>query len=378
MRRLTFLALLLVLSVTGFSQQYYLFIGTYTEGAASQGSKGIYVYKFDAATGNATPVSTAMTDNPSYLAVAPGGKYLYAANETGGSKPGSVSAFSFDKATGKLTFIDQQLSGGDGPAYVSVDAHRKWVVVANYGGGSFSALPISADGSLGAATQTIQHTGSGFNKARQDKPHVHSVIFSPDGKYLTVADLGLDNLSIFKFDYTAAKDPLIPAPTPTVTIQPGSGPRHTAFDPGKPYAYLLNEMAGAVDVFHYSHGNFTWLQRISSLPAGFTGAIGSADIHVGPGGKFLYASNRGDANSIAIFAIDPSTGKLTVKGFESTQGKTPRNFLIDPTGHWLLAANQGGGNVVIFRIDPQTGLLKATGQQLQIPTPVCLKMTPAM
>jgi 6-phosphogluconolactonase len=378
MRRLTFLTLLLVLSVTGFSQQYYLFIGTYTEGAASQGSKGIYVYKFDAATGNATPVSTAMTDNPSYLAVAPGGKYLYAANETGGSNPGSVSAFSFDKTTGTLTFIDQQQSGGNGPCYVSVDPHQKWVVVANYGGGSFSALPVGADGSLGAATQTIQHTGSGADKSRQDKPHVHSVIFSPDGKYLTVADLGLDNLSIFKFDYTAAQNPLIPAPTPTVTIQAGSGPRHTAFDIGKPYAYLLNEMAGAVDVFHYSHGNFTWLQRISSHPDGYTGAIGSADIHIGPDGKYLYASNRGDANSIAIFAIDPSTGKLTVKGFEPTQGKTPRNFLIDPTGHWLLVANQNGGNVVIFQIDQQTGLLKATGQQLQIPTPVCLKMTPAM
>ncbi len=376
MRRLTFLSLLLVLSIAGFSQQYYLFIGTYTEGAASQSSKGIYVYKFDPATGNATPVSTVMTDNPSYLAIAPGGKYLYAANETGGTKPGAVSAFSFDKTTGALTFINQQPSGGNGPCYVSVDAHDKWVVVANYGGGSFSALPIGADGSLSAATQTIQHTGSGVKKDRQDKPHVHSVIFSPDGKYLTVADLGLDNLSIFKFDYTSAQSPMVPATTPTVTIQAGSGPRHTAFDPGRPYAYLLTEMGGAVDVFHYSKGNFTWLQRISSHPEGYTGAIGSADLHIGPGGKYLYASNRGDANSIAIFAIDPSTGKLTVKGFEPTQGKTPRNFMIDPTGQWLLVANQGGGNVVIFRIDPQTGLLKATGQQLQIPTPVCLKMEP--
>jgi 6-phosphogluconolactonase len=377
MRRLTFLTVLLVLCITGFSQQYYLFVGTYTEGAASQGSKGIYVYKFDAATGNATPVSTVMTDNPSYLAVAPGGKYLYAANETGGSTPGAVSAFSFDKTTGALTLINQQPSGGNGPCYVSVDAHDKWVVVANYGGGSFSALPIGADGSVGAATQTIQHTGSGTDKSRQNKPHVHSVIFSPDGQYLTVADLGLDNLSIFKFDYTAAQSPMIPAATPTVSIKAVSGPRHTAFDPDKPYAYRLSEMAGAVDVFHYSKGNFTWLQRISSHPDGYTGVIGSADLHLGAGGKYLYASNRGDANNIAIFAIDPSTGKLTVKGFEPTQGKTPRNFMIDPTGKWLLVANQGGGNVVIFQIDPQTGLLKATGQQLQIPTPVCLKMTPA-
>jgi 6-phosphogluconolactonase len=375
--RLRFLAFLLFLSLTGFTQQYYLFIGTYTEGSpASQGSKGIYVYRFDAATGNATPVSTAMTDNPSYLAIAPGGRFVYSVNETHGAEPGGVSAFAFDKTSGKLTFIDKQASGGADPCYISVDAQRKWALVANYSGGNLSALPIGADGSLHPLTQLVQHTGTGPIKDRQEKAHVHSTIFSPGEKYLVVADLGMDQLSVLHFTPSATKTPLTPAADSIVTIQPGYGPRHTAFFPGKPYVYLINELSGMVDAFHYADGKFTLLQAISSHPAGYTGNIGSADIHVSPNGKYLYASNRGDANSIAIFAIDGTTGKLTWKGAVPTQGKTPRNFMIDPTGHWLLAANQNGANVVIFKIDPQTGGLTATGNQLSIPAPVCLKMTP--
>jgi 6-phosphogluconolactonase len=373
--RLTFLTFLLVLSLTGFTQQYYLFIGTYTEGSpASAGSKGIYVYTFDAATGDTKPVSTIATDNPSYLALAPGGHFLYSVNEMHGPKPGSVSAFSFDQKSGRLTFLDQQPSGGADPCYVAVDAHRKWLTVANYSGGSFSALPIAADGSVRPLTQTFQHNGAGPNKARQDAAHVHSTIFSPDENYLVVADLGLDKLSVMRFNHAATQQPLTPASDSVVTIAPGSGPRHISFDPGRPYVYLINELVGMVDAFQYTHGRFTWLQRISSLPAGFSGAIGSADIHVAPGGKFLYASNRGDADNIAIFAIDPATGKLALKGFQPTQGKTPRNFMIDPTGRWLLVANQNGKNVVIFRIDPQTGLLTPSGKQIQVPAPVCLKM----
>ncbi|HLZ88093.1 MAG TPA: lactonase family protein [Puia sp.] len=366
---------LLLLSFAGFSQQYYLFVGTYTEGTAGAGSKGIYVYTFDAATGETKPVSTAATTNPSYLAIAPGGKFVYAVGETHGATPGSVSAFSFDKKTGQLTFIDKQESGGADPCYVSVDAHRKWAFVANYSGGNFSALPIDANGSLQPATQTIQHTFSSADK-RQDKAHVHSTILSPDEKYLVVCDLGMDKLSVLRFNAAAAKQPLSNAADSVVTLQPGVGPRHSAFVPGKPYVYIIEELTGTVDAFHYSNGKLTPIQHISSLPDGFKGDIGSADIHVSPNGKFLYASNRGDANNIVVYAIDPATGKLTVKGFQSTMGKTPRNFMIDPTGHWLLAANQNGKNVVIFSIDQQTGLLTATGKQLEIPAPVCLKMTP--
>jgi 6-phosphogluconolactonase len=357
-------------SLTCFSQNFYLFVGTYTKGNAS---KGIYVYQFNAATGETKLVSTAATENPSYLAVAPGEKFLYAVNETGGQEPGAVSSFAFDKGSGQLRFLNKQTSGGEDPCYISVDPHRKWAMVANYSGGSLSALPIHADGTLGTLAQKIQHTGSGPNKERQEKPHVHSTTFTPDGKYLIAADLGLDKLSIYRFNASASQ-PLTTPKDSTQQVEPGSGPRHISFYPGKPYVYLMTEMGGAVDAFHYADGRLKQLQHISSLPDGFKGDIGSADIHVAPGGKFLYASNRGDANSLAIYSIDSTTGQLTIKGFESTQGMTPRNFMIDPTGHWLLVANQRSDNVVLFRIDPATGMLKSTGQQISIPTPVCLKM----
>ena len=374
--RFYMLTLLLLLSFSAFSQQYYLFVGTYTEGSpASQGSKGIYVYRFDATTGDATPVSTVMTDNPSYLAIAPGGRFLYSVNETHGAEPGGVSAFSFDKTTGKLTFIDKQPSGGADPCYISVDAGREWALVANYSGGNLSALPIGADGSLHPLTELIQHAGTGPVKDRQEKAHVHSTILTPDQKYLVVADLGMDQLTVLHFNPSAAKTPLMPAADSIVKIQPGYGPRHTAFAPGKPYVYAINELSGMVDVFHYTNGKFTLLQAISSHPAGYAGTIGSADIHVSPDGRFLYASNRGDANNIAVFSINGATGKLTWKGVAPSGGNTPRNFMIDPTGHWLLAANQNGSNVVVFKIDPQTGMPIPTGKQLSIPAPVCLKMT---
>jgi 6-phosphogluconolactonase len=374
--RLLLVSSILLLSLSGMAQHDYLFIGTYTlDGKnAPNGSKGIYVYDFDLATGDAKPVSTVDADNPSYLALSPKGDFLYAANETGGDKPGGVSAFAFDKTTGTLKFLDKQSSGGQSPCYVSVDARRKWVMVANYSGGSLAALPIQTDGSVGAITEFIQHTGTGPNAARQDRAHVHSATFSPDEHFLLVADLGMDKLSVYRFYPNAPVYPLTSPDDSVVTIAPGSGPRHISFYPGKPWVYLLNEMGGAVDAFHYSDGKLSPFQHISSHPEGFSGTMGSADIHVAPGGKFLYASNRGDANSLAIYAIDTTSGMLSLKGFQSVLGTTPRNFIIDPTGHWLLAANQNSNNIVIFTIDQETGLLKATGKQLQIPAPVCLKL----
>jgi 6-phosphogluconolactonase len=379
--RLTSLIALLLLSVSGFTQQYYLFIGTYTQGSAgsgaSNGSKGIYVYRFDAAAGSFKPVSTIASDNPSYLALAPQGNFLYAVNETHEGGTGNVSAFAFDKRTGKLTFLDKQTSRGNDPCYVSVDKHRKWVMVANYSGGSYAALPVRTDGSLAPVTQTVQRYGSGPNKARQEKAHVHSTILTPDEKYMVVCDLGTDQLSVLHFDFAAARQPLTPAADSVVRLQPGVGPRHSCFYPGRPFAYVIDELGGAVDAFHYSNGRLSPLQHISSHPAGYKGDIGSADIHIAPGGKFLYVSNRGDANSLAIFSIDSATGRLTSKGFQSTMGRTPRNFMIDPTGRWLLVANQNDNNVVLFRIDPQTGMLTDTGKRIELPSPVCLKMEKA-
>jgi 6-phosphogluconolactonase len=373
--RLTYLISLLLLSLTGFSQQYYLFVGCYTEGSFKNGeSKGIYVYRFDAATGDLTSVSSIATDNPSYLALSADGKFLYSVNETDGAKPGGVSAFSFDKTTGKLTFLDKQASGGDDPAYISVDHGRKWAIVANYGGGNYSALPIRANGSLAPATETIQDQGTGPNKARQEKAHVHSAIFLPNEHLMAVCDLGTDKITLLHFDPNAAAKPL--TKDAVVDVTPGSGPRHTAFYPNRPFAYEIDELSGTVDAYRVTAAKFTPIQRISSHPAGYTGDIGSADIHIAPGGRFLYASNRGDANSLAIFSINPGSGQLTLRGFQPTLGKTPRNFLIDPTGHWLLVANQNGKNVVVFKRDLTTGMLADTHKQIQLPAPVCLKMEP--
>jgi 6-phosphogluconolactonase len=369
MMRLFLLCLLLFASVTANCQKYFLFIGTYT----SSGSKGIYVYIFDAATGKAQWVSnTEGIVNPSYLAIAPGGSLLYVCTETRTADAGGISAFKFNRENGSLTFINKQSSGGDNPAYVSVHKSGKWVVAGNYSGGNLSAFRVNANGSLQPYSQLIQHTGGSVNKRRQEKPHVHATVFSPQGDYLFVPDLGIDKVMIYKFN-ALAKKPLQPATNPYVSTEPGSGPRHFTFHPNKKWAYLIEEMAGAVVAYNYKKGKLDAIQRIATHPDTIKGDFGSADIHTSPDGKFLYASNRGNENTITIFSINQA-GKLSLIGYQSTMGVQPRNFTIDPSGNYLLAANQKTGNIVIFKIDKQTGLLQYTGEQIKIPEPVCLKM----
>ncbi len=254
-----------------------------------------------------------------------------------------------------------------------MNSNRKWAVVANYSGGSLSALPIQADGSLAPAAQVIQHYGRGADSMRQEKAHVHSAFFTPGDHFILSADLGMDKIMIYHFNANAMQ-PLSDAKDSFVSVLPGSGPRHLAFHPAKPYVYAIEELSGTVEVYSYSNDRLTHKQRISSNPADFKGNKGSADIHVSPNGRFLYASNRGDANTIAIYAIDTATGKLQIKGFQPVLGKHPRNFIIDPAGHFLLVANRDTDNIVVFRIDDETGLLKATGIQIDIPNPVCLKL----
>ncbi|MBD0366210.1 MAG: lactonase family protein, partial [Flavisolibacter sp.] len=368
MRSLFFFSFLLLFA-TSFSQDYYLFIGTYT----GSGSKGIYVYRFNASTGKADWISnTDSAANPSYLAIASGGNFVYAVNETGGNQPGSVSAYSFNKTNGTLSLINQQPSGGDHPCYISIDKGNRWAVVGNYSGGNLSALPINKDGSLAPPAEVVQHTGSSANKQRQEKAHVHAAVFSPAQDYLFSPDLGMDQITIYQFKPSAAK-PLEEAQQKYVACPPGSGPRHFTFDPSGKFAYLIEELSGTVAAFSYNKGKLTFLQRLSTHPPDFKGDIGSADIHVSPDGKFLYASNRGDANSITIFSIAPN-GKLQWKGYQSTLGVHPRNFMIDPTGNYLLIANRDSDAVVVFKRDQQTGLLQDTGQRIEVPKPVCLKM----
>ena len=361
---------LIFISTNLFSQEFFLFTGTYTNG----GSKGIYVYSFNAATGEGTPVSVLEgISNPSFLALAPSGKYLYSVNENNAA--GEASAFAFDRTTGKLTLINKQPSDGKGPCYISTDASGKWVMVGHYGSGTITAFQVDKEGGLKSHAQVITHNGGSVNKARQDKPHVHATVFTPDQRFLLVPDLGTDKIVIYRFDPAFYKKPLTPAKKQAfVSTKPGSGPRHLSFHPSLPYVYLIEELTGTISAYRYDKDTMKLLQNISSHSPDYSGKIGSADIHVSPDGKFLYASNRGDAHNIAIFAINADNGKLAARGFQSTMGTVPRNFMIDPTGNYLLVGNQQSNNIVIFKRDKQTGQLQPTGKEISVPNPVCLVM----
>lgn len=370
MKFITLLSVIMFMSSTVISQpgsksssEFYLLIGTYTTGK----SEGIYVYRFNSDDGSFEHVSTAKgITNPSYLAVS-GNKYVYSVSEAGNS--GAITAFSF--ANGVLTKLNEQPSGGVGPCYVSVDAKQKWVAAGNYRSGSVAVLPVLPDGSLSAPVSTIIHDGKSVNAQRQEKAHVHSTVFSPDNKFLFVPDLGMDKVMIYNFNENTGQ--LFPAIPPFVLSTPGAGPRHFDFHPNGKFAYLMEEMAGTVSVLSYDgKGKFKSIQNISSHPAGFKGFINSADIHVSPDGQFLYASNRGESNTIAIFSIDKN-GKLKPVGHQSTFGTKPRNFNFDPTGNFLLVANQDSDNIVIFKVDKKTGLLTALDKQISVPNPVCVK-----
>jgi 6-phosphogluconolactonase len=358
--------------------KYIVYVGTYTqdEGKTTT-SKGIYAYSYDSDTAQVTPLGLAAeTTNPSWVAVSPNGKFLYAVNELGdykGPNSGGLSAFSIDHSTGKLTFLNEMSTRGADPCYVSVDRTGKFVLVANYTGGSVAVFPVSEDGRLGEASAFVQHQGHGTDPTRQEGPHAHSIVLSPDNRYAFVNDLGLDELVIYKFD--SAKGSLTPNDPAYVSLDPGSGPRHFALHPNGKFAYVLSEMKGTVTVLQSGDkaGVFHSIQTISTLPANFKGAIEDAEIEVHPSGKFLYASNRGDGNSIAVFAIDPAKGTLTLVEYASTQGKTPRSFAIDPTGTLLFVANQKSDNIVIFHIDAKTGHLTTTGNVLDVGAPVCVK-----
>ena len=350
------------------AQNINLLVGTYT----GTGSKGIYVYSFNPKSGTATLLgSTDSAANPSFLALSPNKQFVYAVSEGNNKNTGSLSAYAYNAKTGRLSFLNNELTGGDAPCYVSVHKSNKWVLTGNYSGGSTSIFPIQANGRLKPASQLIQNTGSSVNKGRQEKSHVHQAIFSPDQNFVFTPDLGTDKIMAYSFN-AAAQRPLTPASPGYVAVTPGSGPRHLTFHPNSRFAYVIEELTGTVSAYQYQNGKLTFIQRLSSHPTNFAGTIGSADIHVSPDGKFLYASNRGEANSIAVFAINTSTGRLTLKDITSTLGEAPRNFAIDPSGKFLLVANQNTNNIVVFRRNATTGLLMATGVQIEVPKPVCL------
>lgn len=379
-RYVVLLALILGVVVAAFGREprrntkssYLVYVGTYT----GPTSKGIYAFHFDASSGKTTsPGVVGETANPSFLAVNRSRTHLYAVNEVGdyqGQKSGGISAFSIDRNTGKLTFLNEVASRGAGPCYVTLDKTGKYVLVANYDAGNVAVFPVLEDGRLAEASTVIQHTGHGANAERQEGPHAHEIELSPDNHFAVTSDLGLDKLLVYRFD--ANNGTLAVNNTPVAELAPGSGPRHFVFDPKGKFLYAISEMGGTVTAFRYDArtGMLHNLQTVSTLPKEYTGKNDSAEIEVHPSGKFLYGSNRGP-DDIAVFAINRVKGTLTAIAHVPTRGKTPRNFAIDPTGRYLLAANQGSNNIVVFRIHPSSGRLTPTGQVLDVPSPVCIK-----
>jgi 6-phosphogluconolactonase len=363
-----------ILCLGGFAaaEPVLLYIGTYSDGKDG----GIEAFRFDTTTGEASPLGVAAKmKSPSFLAASASGRFLYAVGEVddfGQKGAGIVAALSVDASTGRLTLLNQVSSRGAHPCHVVVDRSGKYVLVANYTGGNVAALPIQPDGRLGEATGFAQHQGKSVNPQRQEAPHAHSINVSPDGRFAVAADLGLDQLLVYRLD--PAHGTLTPNDPPFTKSAPGAGPRHFTFHPGAAFAYAINELDSTVTTYAWdiAKGRLDPRQTITTLPEGGVPGNTTAEVQVHPSGRFLYGSNRGH-DSIAIFAIDPKTGELRFVSHQPTQGKTPRNFGIAPGGRFLLAANQDSGTIVVFRIDPDSGKLTPTGTVLQVKTPVCVR-----
>jgi 6-phosphogluconolactonase len=347
-----------------------LLVGTYT----GEHSRGIYALRFDDRRGSLTPATlVAETRNPSFLAASGDGRHVYAVNEVsdaGEARSGGVTAFSLDPAGPTLQDIGRQLSMGADPCHLALDRTGRFLAVANYSGGTFAILPVGDDGTLGPALAVVGAEGAGPNAQRQQGPHGHQVVFDPSNKYLLAVDLGVDKVLVYRFDErTGALTPNEPAFT---AVAPGSGPRHLAFHPDGTHVFVINELASTIATLGWDGRTGTLTPRftVSTLPAGASGDNTTAEIAVHPGGRFLYASNRGD-DSIAVFAI-ADDGALRLVHHEATRGRTPRHFTIDPTGRWLLVGNQNSNTITVFRIDDATGALTSTGTETPVGAPVCL------
>jgi 6-phosphogluconolactonase len=379
---------------------YFMYVGTYTGfkyvhhskpyGLGESKSKGIYVSLFHPATGEISePELAAEMINPSFLTISPDHRFLYAVSEDPLSvgppldHSSYVSAFAIDHATGKLRLLNTVPASGTSTCYISIDKTGKFVMKANFGSGSVSVVRVKDDGSLGELTAFIQDVGHSVDRSIQNEPHTHSILVSPDNRYAIVSDLGLDKVLIFRFDAETGK--LSPPDPPFATVYPGGGPRHFAFDPAGKFGYQLSEMSGIVDVYAWdpSKGTLTGVQRAHTVPHDFFGGNHSAEIEVHPSGKFLYESNRRTKSeterapdTIGVFSIDPQNGMLTAVEQSLTGGVMPRSFKIDPTGAYLLAANELSNNVVLFKIDGASGKLLKTGTEVKVDTPVCIQFVP--
>lgn len=361
---------------------YNLLVGTYT----GSGSDGLYVYRFDTDSGRVSPVSSAKAENPSYLVASRDGRHVYAVNELPGdagpaSVRGGVSAFDFDAKTGALKFVNRVSAQGNDPCYLSLSPDGRYLVVANYSvasdpGGSFSVFPVEATGALGAAVLNVHHEGTGPVKGRQDGAHVHSTVFSPDGKYLFVQDLGADKLYSYRYTPDGSRGLIGPTESRYTLAKAGSGPRHLVFGANGRFTYVTNELNASVDVYRYDDGRLAHVETVPMTAPGFAGKVGGGALHLSPDGRFLYATNRGDANDIVIYAVNAADGKLTLVGRQSSLGKTPREFAIDPSGKWLIVGNQDSDSVFVFRRDIASGRLEPNPARIRIDKPVDFKFVP--
>jgi len=361
-----------IIAISAFAQlkSSYLFVGTYTPPRGN--GDGISVYEFNPNDGSVKFISKVACENSSYLSISNNKKFVYAVNQNAAIKPNGVSAFSFNATNGTLRFVNSQLVNAEGPCYINTDKKNRWLFTANYTAGSLSVLPILKDGSIDTIRQLIQQKGSSIVKERQEASHMHTALFSPDEKFLITTNLGTDKISQFEFSSNSKYQPLLIDSTKDISVTPGSGPRHIAFGTSKKMMYVIQELSGNILAYSYIKNRATLVQKISTDTTLKTDK-GSADIHVSNDGKFLYATNRGSYNNIAIYSIDEK-GLLHFIALQSTYGKTPRNFTIDPSNQFLLVANQNSDNIVLFKRDIATGLLQQTGVEIKVGSPVCLKM----
>ncbi|HEY2378101.1 MAG TPA: lactonase family protein [Gemmatimonadaceae bacterium] len=355
------------------SDSELLYVGTYTE---DKRTEGIFLVRFDTRSGELhLDRGVDAGPNPSFLAIHPNGRVLYAVNEVdqrNGKASGAVSAFAIASDTGTLTRINEQASEGGSPCYVSVDRSGRAVLVANYVGGSIAMLPIARDGSLGAAIGVDQHRGKGPNAERQEAPHAHCIVTEPWNHFAFATDLGLDTVFVYRIDVDGGALTIVD--DADGHVKAGAGPRHLAFHPQLPIVYVVNELDSTITTFRLARGAgaLTPIATHSTLPVGWTGSSFAADLHVAPSGRVLYTSNRGH-NSIAVFSIDESSGAPALEQTISTGGDWPRNFTLDPTGRWLLVGNQNSGSIVVLARDEKTGKLSPTQQRIQLPSPVCVR-----
>ena len=352
--------------------KYRVYVGTYTRGD----SKGVYSYVLDTAAATLTPEGLAgEVENPSFVAIHPSGNYLYAVGELNkfrGETSGALTAFQIDAASGKLTKLNDVVAGGTSTCHVNISRNGRFAVLANYGSGSCAAFAIGSDGKLGERTGYHQHSGSSADASRQTGPHAHSVNFDKQNRHVIVADLGLDQVKVYKFN--ASTGAMVPNEPAFAKVKPGSGPRHFSFHPSGKYAYVINEMACTVTAFRWNAkaGTLTEIETVTTLPVPVQRGFSTAEVVAHPNGRFLYGSNRGH-NTLAVFQVDAASGKLKTVEHKSTQGEIPRNFAIDPTGQFLIAANQNSNTIVLFRINQTSGALEQIGSPIAAPSPVCVR-----